>query len=110
MRRRRPKRYAVLPFRTEANLMLKTFGFALASLFASTIAVAQDSPAPQTPAAEPAPAAAAEPAPAPSANPRVKLATTMGDIVIELYPDKAPKSVENFLQYVRDKHYDGTIF
>ena len=34
----------------------------------------------------------------------------MGDIVLELYPDKAPKTVENFLQYVRDKHYDGTVF
>lgn len=42
--------------------------------------------------------------------PRVKLSTSMGDIVIELYPDKAPKTVENFLQYVRDKHYDGTVF
>ena len=42
--------------------------------------------------------------------PRVKLATTAGDIVIEVYPDKTPKTAENFLQYVRDKHYDGTIF
>jgi peptidyl-prolyl cis-trans isomerase A (cyclophilin A) len=42
--------------------------------------------------------------------PRVKLATSAGDIVVELYPDKAPKTVENFLQYVKDKHYDGTIF
>ena len=42
--------------------------------------------------------------------PRVKFATTMGDIVVEVYPDKAPKTVENFLQYVRDKHYDGTVF
>lgn len=42
--------------------------------------------------------------------PRVKFATTMGDIVVEVYPDKAPKTVENFLRYVRDKHYDGTIF
>jgi peptidyl-prolyl cis-trans isomerase A (cyclophilin A) len=42
--------------------------------------------------------------------PRVKFATTMGDIVVEVYPDKAPKTVANFLQYVRDKHYDGTIF
>ena len=41
--------------------------------------------------------------------PRVKFATSMGDIVVEVYPDKAPKTVENFLQYVRDKHYDGTI-
>ncbi len=42
--------------------------------------------------------------------PRVKLATSAGDIVVEVYPDKAPKTAENFLQYVRDKHYDGTIF
>ena len=42
--------------------------------------------------------------------PRVKLATTAGDIVVEVYPDKAPKTVENFLQYVRDRHYDGTVF
>lgn len=42
--------------------------------------------------------------------PRVKFTTTAGDIVVEVYPDKAPKTVENFLQYVRDKHYDGTIF
>lgn len=44
------------------------------------------------------------------AAPRVRFATNMGDIVVEVYPDKAPKTVENFLQYVRDKHYDGTIF
>ena len=43
-------------------------------------------------------------------NPKVRLNTSMGDIVLELYPDKAPKTVENFLQYVRDKHYDGTVF
>jgi len=42
--------------------------------------------------------------------PRVKFATSAGDIVVEVYPDKAPKTVDNFLQYVRDKHYDGTIF
>ncbi|NML45137.1 peptidylprolyl isomerase [Ramlibacter sp. G-1-2-2] len=42
--------------------------------------------------------------------PRVKLATTAGNIVLELYPDKAPKTVANFLQYVGDKHYDGTTF
>ena len=42
--------------------------------------------------------------------PRVKLATSQGDIVLELYPDKAPRTVENFLQYVRDGHYDGTVF
>jgi len=44
------------------------------------------------------------------ALPHVKFATSAGDFVVELYPDKAPKTVDNFLQYVRDKHYDGTIF
>jgi cyclophilin family peptidyl-prolyl cis-trans isomerase len=44
------------------------------------------------------------------ANPRVALDTSKGKIVIELYPDKAPKSVENFLQYVRSGFYDGVIF
>lgn len=42
--------------------------------------------------------------------PQVKFATSQGDFVVELYPDKAPKTVANFLQYVKDKHYDGTIF
>ena len=41
---------------------------------------------------------------------RVTLATTAGDIVLELDRDKAPKTVDNFVQYVRDGHYDGTIF
>lgn len=44
------------------------------------------------------------------AAPRVKFTTSQGDIVVEVYPDKAPKTVANFLQYVQDKHYDGTIF
>ncbi|HEY8049198.1 MAG TPA: peptidylprolyl isomerase [Ramlibacter sp.] len=43
-------------------------------------------------------------------NPRVKFTTNMGDFVVEVYPDKAPKTVENFLEYVKAKHYDGTIF
>ena len=42
--------------------------------------------------------------------PKLKIATNMGDIMIEVYPDKAPKTVANFLQYVKDKHYNGTIF
>lgn len=44
------------------------------------------------------------------AAPQVKLATSMGDIVLQLDAAKAPRTVENFLSYVRDKHYDGTIF
>jgi peptidyl-prolyl cis-trans isomerase A (cyclophilin A) len=42
--------------------------------------------------------------------PQVRFATSSGDFVVEVYPDKAPKTVDNFLQYVKDKHYDGTIF
>ncbi|MDO8771644.1 MAG: peptidylprolyl isomerase [Burkholderiaceae bacterium] len=42
--------------------------------------------------------------------PRVQFNTSAGAFVVELYPDKAPKTVANFLQYVKDKHYDGTIF
>jgi len=41
---------------------------------------------------------------------QVHLSTSMGDIVLELYPEKAPKTVDNFVQYVREKHYDGTVF
>jgi len=48
--------------------------------------------------------------PALAADPRVELKTSMGTIVLELYPDKAPKTVANFLQYVKDGHYDGTQF
>jgi peptidyl-prolyl cis-trans isomerase B (cyclophilin B) len=43
-------------------------------------------------------------------KPMVKLETSMGEIVIELYPDKAPDTVANFLAYVKDGFYDGTIF
>ena len=42
--------------------------------------------------------------------PRVKLVTSMGEVVIELAPDKAPATVENFLTYVNDGFYDGTVF
>ena len=41
---------------------------------------------------------------------KVKFATSMGDIVIELDKAKAPKTVDNFLQYVKAGHYNGTIF
>jgi peptidyl-prolyl cis-trans isomerase A (cyclophilin A) len=55
-------------------------------------------------AAQPAaPAAAAAPT-------RVALETSQGRIVVELRPDKAPKTVANFVQYVNDNFYDGTIF
>lgn len=53
--------------------------------------------------AKPAPAAA------PAPPPQVMLTTSQGEITLELYPDKSPKSVANFLQYVRDGFYDGTL-
>jgi cyclophilin family peptidyl-prolyl cis-trans isomerase len=43
-------------------------------------------------------------------NPVVIMDTSHGKIVIELFEDKAPVTVKNFLSYVDDKHYDGTIF
>lgn len=51
----------------------------------------------------------AEPAKAP-ANPKVVLETSMGRIVVELDAAKAPKTVANFLGYVKSGHYDGTVF
>ena len=55
-------------------------------------------------------AAAVVPAGALAADPQVDLKTSAGSIRVELYSAKAPKTVENFLRYVRDGHYDGTIF
>lgn len=45
-----------------------------------------------------------------AANPEVVIETSYGKIEVELFEDKAPLTVKNFLQYVDDKHYDGTIF
>jgi peptidyl-prolyl cis-trans isomerase A (cyclophilin A) len=68
----------------------------LLALIVPALAPAQD----EAPAAEPA-----------STGPvRVALRTNHGDITLELYPDKAPATVANFVQYVRDGHYNGTIF
>ena len=53
---------------------------------------------------------AAAQSPNPADQPRVKLSTNQGDIVLELNARAAPQTVANFLQYVRDKHYDGTVF
>jgi cyclophilin family peptidyl-prolyl cis-trans isomerase len=54
-------------------------------------------------------AAAAAPG-ALGADPQVDLKTSAGTIRVELYPGKAPKTVDNFLKYVKDGHYNGTIF
>jgi cyclophilin family peptidyl-prolyl cis-trans isomerase len=71
----------------------------LAGLSLPLLATAQETAAP-----------AADPATPIVAAPRVALHTNLGDIVLELDPAKAPKTVENFLQYVRDGHYNGTVF
>jgi len=52
----------------------------------------------------------AAPVPGAVEHPRVLVHTTQGDFTLELFPEKAPKSVANFLQYVRDGFYDGTVF
>ena len=93
--------------------MLKRYllAFALAAPLAA-FAQAGTKPAdtkPAAPAAKPAAAAPAADAAKP-ANQSVILHTSLGDITIELFADKAPKSVENFLQYAKDGFYDGTVF
>ncbi|MDT3669850.1 MAG: peptidylprolyl isomerase [Aromatoleum sp.] len=45
-----------------------------------------------------------------AANPVVEMRTNQGTIVLELFADKAPKSVANFLEYVKSGHYNGTVF
>lgn len=84
--------------------MFKRF-LVLAGFLLPTLAPAQDAaPTTTTPVAMPSQT------PAAAAPARVALHTNLGDIVLELDAAKAPNSVENFLQYVRDGHYNGTIF
>ena len=55
-------------------------------------------------------AGAADGAVGTAADPQVDIKTNQGTIRLELYPARAPKTVENFLQYVKDGHYSGTVF
>lgn len=55
-------------------------------------------------------APSARPAPAAGPNPKVVFETSFGDVEIELFRDKAPKGVANFLRYAEEKLYDGTVF
>ena len=103
--------------------MLKRALFLLA-LAMPAFALAQTEPAKPAPKAPaktaPAKPAAAKPKPAeaaPAADAakapvasKVLIKTSAGDMTVELYPDKSPKSVENFLTYVNSGFYDGTIF
>jgi peptidyl-prolyl cis-trans isomerase A (cyclophilin A)/peptidyl-prolyl cis-trans isomerase B (cyclophilin B) len=90
--------------------MLKSLCCTLALLAPFALAAAEPQatkPAATKPAAaKPAPAET----PAVAGHPRVLLHTSQGDITVELYPDKAPKTVDNFLQYVKEGFYDGTVF
>ena len=45
-----------------------------------------------------------------AADPQVEIKTSLGTLVVELDPARAPRTVENFLQYVKARHYDGTLF
>ena len=84
--------------------MMRTLLATVLSLTA--VAVAQD-------AAKPAPAAPTAPAAAAPAADKLlfaKLSTSKGDIILELNETKAPLSVANFVQYIKDGHYDGTTF
>ncbi|RMX02653.1 peptidyl-prolyl cis-trans isomerase [Corticibacter populi] len=76
---------------------------ACAALALHPVLAQNATPAPTSASANAAAAATAD-------APRVKLETSAGPIVLELNREKAPRTVENFLQYVQDKHYDGTIF
>ena len=72
-----------------------------------------EAPASAAPAKAPAAPAVAEPAPpaAPAVkNPEVAIATPFGEIRLELYADKAPGTVSNFLQYAEEHHFDRTVF
>lgn len=64
----------------------------------------------QAPAASASQAVAPTPRPVVAAKPRVQLLTSYGPVVVELEPELAPKTVANFLQYVQDGFYKGTIF
>ncbi|HET6603290.1 MAG TPA: peptidylprolyl isomerase [Xanthomonadaceae bacterium] len=75
----------------------------IAGLALSGAGLAQDPAAPAEEAAQPPPQTSAP-------LPRVAMETSQGRIVVELRPDKAPDSVDNFLNYVRAGFYDGTIF
>ena len=90
----------------------------IVALLLPAFAFAQTGTAPAKPAAK-APAKAAAPAKKAAETPaseadktasKVLIKTNLGEMTVELYPDKAPKTVENFLAYVNAKFYDGTVF
>jgi peptidyl-prolyl cis-trans isomerase A (cyclophilin A) len=86
--------------------MTQTVMLAMLSMLLVSVATAQSADPPKSPAPAKSPAPGANAAKAP----RVLMKTSLGEITIELYPDKAPITVKNFLDYVDAKFYDGTIF
>ena len=85
---------------------------ALAFLALATPALAQEAQQAPPPAdAAPVPQAVTQaPANPPMTGPRLLISTSMGDITLQLDSVRAPKSVANILRYVKEKHYDGTVF
>ena len=91
------------PRRSVASILAAA---ALALLAANAVAAPRpDTPTP-TPTAERSDTMNSDAA----SNPRVLLETSKGDVTIELFAAEAPKTVENFLAYVRSGHFDGTVF
>jgi peptidyl-prolyl cis-trans isomerase A (cyclophilin A) len=92
-------------------MQTSTFRFARrAALCALTLATFALPAWAQTAAASPAASASTSGPANTMAAPRVLFKTTLGEFIVEVYPDKAPKTVDNFLRYVNAKQYDGTIF
>jgi peptidyl-prolyl cis-trans isomerase A (cyclophilin A) len=92
--------------------VLLTFALLLPALVFAQAGTAPAKPAAKAPAkAAPAKKAEAPPADAAKATAtKVLIKTNLGDMTVELYPEKSPKSVENFLAYVNSGFYDGTVF
>ncbi|MBV9046345.1 MAG: peptidylprolyl isomerase [Alphaproteobacteria bacterium] len=87
---------------------MRKLALALATLLLAAPALAEEPPAvmPPPPAETQAPPAPTPPTPA---GPRVVIQTTMGDITLELDPVHAPVTVKNFLRYMKETHFDGTV-
>ena len=83
---------------------MKRFSFLLSVLLLTSTTVSG------SPTQDESPPKPAEAAAAPTGNPQVVIETSMGTIVAELYADKAPATVKNFLAYTESGFYDGTIF
>jgi len=94
-----------MPHLFRNKIVLAVLPFALTVLLPLT-GFAQTKPAAKEPAGKPE---AATPVVA-AVNPKALIKTSLGDITVELNAEKAPKSVENFLQYAKEGFYNGTIF